>query len=171
MLAKELGVLSLALRRPGDTTEERGDGETVNTLLGQDGESANENKRKRSGDGTDSKTPWLTSNAPPVEPPPAVEPPPPPKFVMLIRTNNGDRKYLFQEWDGPPVEADLEGAPTANTAAPPHPASRQPAFPVDQDVPPAAEQADEAPVPEPTSGNEPGNEGQPENPPMDQEAT
>ena len=116
-LAKELGTMSLTLRRPGDLNETSTDGANVQMLLGSDGESANSQKNSGIESGL---AKWLNQATaqpapPPVEPTPApapvpapvieVEPELPPKFVMKIRTPNGDREYRWKELDGEPEEA------------------------------------------------------------------
>jgi pilus assembly protein CpaB len=135
-LAKEVGVLSLTLRRPGDSTEDIGDGENLASLLGNAGEDANENKNKKKQpqNGNSGLTDWLANNATkvqePMPPAPVLEPKPEPKFVMTIRTPNGDRKFHFKELDSTPEEvtdeppqADLQPV-TAPVSRPAKPAAR-----------------------------------------------
>lgn len=125
-LAKELGVMSLTLRRPGDTTEEVGDGETVQELLGREGEDATEKNKERAESPDSGLAEWLTKNAANLAatvapPPPAAEPPVPPKFVMKIRTNNGDHEFHFKEMDSQPVEITEQAfAPAQPATVPPN---------------------------------------------------
>lgn len=123
MLAKELGVLSLTLRRPDDANDETTDGETVQSLLGDSGDLANEKKNS----GPDSSlAKWLSQTAtqiPPLPPQPHPPAPPvneePPKFIMKIRTPNGDREYRWRDLDGEPEEAGAEvAAPTVPLPGP-----------------------------------------------------
>jgi pilus assembly protein CpaB len=112
MLAKELGVLSLSLRRPGDTVSELASGETIKTLLGSDGENANEKKKKEK----EKPVEIVVPTPPPlVEPQVVVEPPPqPPAFTMTIRTNNGDHTFVFSKLYGPPSDEAGSPVPTAS---------------------------------------------------------
>lgn len=108
-LAKEVGILSLTLRRPGDPVEEVGDGLNLKSLLGSDSEDANENKNRDKQAPESGLVNWLNNNATTIAmapaPAPVVAPPPaPPKFVMTIRTPNGDRKFHFKELDSDPEE-------------------------------------------------------------------
>jgi hypothetical protein len=135
-LAKELGILSLTLRRPGDVAEEITDGETVQTLLALEGESAYEKKRQRPDEPDGGLSEWLTNNAPPAPPAVAVAQPPapvvevqPPKFVMTIRTQNGDRKYNFKEMDSEPEEVTDEPPPAPAAAPAAAPTATTPTFP------------------------------------------
>lgn len=109
-LAKEVGVLSLTLRRPGDSTEEIGDGENLASLLGNGSETPNDQKKKAQKDTDQGLAEWLNNNASAVtetaEPAPVLEPKPAPKFIMTIRTSNGDRKFHFKEMDSTPEEVD-----------------------------------------------------------------
>jgi pilus assembly protein CpaB len=130
MLAKELGVLSLSLRRPGDASGEIGSGENVQSLLGRDGENANENKRQS----TETEVPpWVADAQPPADPveaPAPVEPPSPPAFTMKIRTNNGDHTFTFARLDGPPQEEVSLVEPIRTPAITPRkPAPSTPLFP------------------------------------------
>jgi pilus assembly protein CpaB len=122
-LASELGTLSLSLRRPGEEDDVVTDGANVSSLLGEDGESANENKNKKKGDKAQETPQWVAN---PVLPPPPmpVEPPPPPvppALTMKIRTNNGDHTFVFQEMDAQPQELTDEApvAPQRSSVAPP----------------------------------------------------
>ena len=111
MLAKELGILSLTLRRPDETNEETTDGENIQSLLGTDGENANEKTEKTVGNGLEKWLQQTITQAPP--PPPAITQVPvpvvveePPKFVMKVRTPNGDREYRWKDLNGEPEEFD-----------------------------------------------------------------
>ena len=114
-LAKEVGVLSLTLRRPGDTIEEIEGAENLASLLGREGDNANEDKKKRKESPDAGLAEWLTNNAASVEtsaaPAPDMEPKATPKFVMTIRTPNGDRKFHFKEFDSAPEEIDEDAQP------------------------------------------------------------
>lgn len=123
MLAKELGTLSLTLRRPDEGNEESTDGETVQSLLGTDGENANEHKEKKSdGNGLEKWLSQTIAQAPPPPPTPVIAVPAPvveepPKFVMRIRTPNGDREYRWKDLGGEPEEFDPRGAAKNNPPA------------------------------------------------------
>ncbi|MEX0818549.1 MAG: Flp pilus assembly protein CpaB, partial [Pirellulaceae bacterium] len=108
MLASDLGRLFLTLRRPDDDTEEVGhEGETVRSLLGNDGESANE---KAVGQNDDLPT-WLTGaqNGQPqtIEPTDEVATPveTPPKWKMVILGSTGTREFLWSDIGELPTEA------------------------------------------------------------------
>ncbi|MGE3778954.1 MAG: Flp pilus assembly protein CpaB [Pirellulaceae bacterium] len=158
MLAKELGVLSLSLRRPNDSSQEISEGETVQSLFGRDGEDANEKKKKT--DGEDPAAQWASDPAPPpampvIQPPVVVEPPPPPAFTMKIRTNNGDHTFVFQNMDSAPQELDAglpldQPAPSvgATNAQPPLPfPGNGPANGSQYEVTDEESRPDEAPAP------------------------
>lgn len=129
-LAKELGILSLILRRPGDPVEEIGDGETIRSLLGHDGENANEKKKNNQDESESGLLDMLAKNSavtttPAVAPQPVVEIQPP-KFKMIIRSPNGDRTFHFKDLDSPPEEIDehVPLAPTKPAVVPPHTVSK-----------------------------------------------
>jgi hypothetical protein len=124
-LAKELGTMSLTLRRPGDETGDSSDGASVQSLLSSDGESANEKKNPHGDPEESGISKWLsqaqavpqpvqqipqieTPVEVPAPPAPVVIPEEPPKFVMKIRTPNGDREYRWKDLNGEPVEAGNE---------------------------------------------------------------
>jgi pilus assembly protein CpaB len=156
MLAKELGTLSLTLRRPNDTNEESSDGANVRLLTGSDGETANEKKNKDE-EKESGLAKWLSQSAnqiaaaaPVIQPVPVVEEPP--KFVMKIRTPNGDREYRWKDLNGEPEEA---GA-ASNIAVPlPGPASQPISYPATvapQPVP--TETVTDGPIAEESEGAE-----------------
>ena len=111
-LAKELGVMSLTLRRPNDDSDESSDGENIQSLLGTDGENVNQKKHGGGDDGGLAN--WLNqaNSQPPTPPAPLptaepavvvpVVPEEPAKFIMKIRTPNGDREYRWKDLDGEP---------------------------------------------------------------------
>lgn len=115
-LAEELGTLSLTLRRPDELAEESTDGQTIQDLVGSDGDNANE--KKKDGAGGEGMASWLNQNAQPPSPPitePVVAPEPvvvePPKFIMRVRTPHGDRVYRWKDLKGEPEETLPGGKP------------------------------------------------------------
>jgi pilus assembly protein CpaB len=133
-LAKELGTMSLTLRRPGDANEEISDGVTVQSLLGSDGESANEKKEHNNSES--GLTQWLAQGATqfPVPGSQVVLPEPipeePAKFTMKIRTPNGDREYRWKDLAGEPEER----GPSSARPAPPEVPARPIAVPIGMPV-------------------------------------
>lgn len=105
MLASELGRLFLTLRRPDDDLEDTDEeGETVRSLLGNDGESANDRLIGQDPGYQD----WLNGNtAPAQEAAPVVEPPVEegPKWQMIILGSAGSRKFLWNDEKELPTEA------------------------------------------------------------------
>ncbi|MCA9125041.1 MAG: Flp pilus assembly protein CpaB [Planctomycetaceae bacterium] len=114
MLASELGRLFLTLRRPDDDVDDTDeDGETVKSLLGQEGESANDRLIGQNSDFTN----WLNGAATPqpqvVEPVVEVATPVDtgPKWKMVILGSAGSREFRWNDENELPTEA---GATPAN---------------------------------------------------------
>jgi pilus assembly protein CpaB len=134
MLASELGRLFLTLRRPDDDLEDTDEnGETVRSLLGNDGETANDRSTEQDGGFVD----WL--NAPAPEPPPVpeqvdevVDPvDTAPKWKMVILGSTGSREFLWSDEKELPSETGIAPGGTGNeTPSTPPPSSRpQPRLP------------------------------------------
>ncbi|MBC8355329.1 MAG: Flp pilus assembly protein CpaB [Planctomycetes bacterium] len=134
MLASELGRLYLTLRRPDDDTEDNHEeGETVRSLLGQDGESANDRMIGQDGGFSD----WLKSQteAQPIEPVQELAAPveTKPKWKMIVLGSTGSREFLWSDEKELPTEAGSEQpaddfrAPTSspNTPSRPQPPARR----------------------------------------------
>jgi pilus assembly protein CpaB len=130
-LASELGRLFLTLRRPDDDLEvTTDDGETVRSLLGHSGESANEGENGGFPD-------WLhgVSGRQPKSPEPVVEVALPvdsgPKWKMVILGSSGSREFLWNDEKELPTETG--SAPSGNETsaassfAPNQPSRSQPA--------------------------------------------
>lgn len=174
MLAKELGVMSLTLRRPNDTNDEASEGQTVQSLLGSEADRAGDRRPDSAIAGDPALRSWLNNAAtqlvaPPVEPIVIPEPPvaeEPPKFVMKIRTSNGDREYRWKELDGEPIEMEARlpsQAPPAASPVPTQPVAYPAAPPMATPVapqaglaptaaPPAQTPLDFTPAAEPAAG-------------------
>jgi len=119
-LASELGRLFLTLRRPDDDLAETSDeGETVRSLLGNDGESANDRSPKQNGDSTD----WLNvlTAKQPQEPAPVVEVAAPvdtgPIWKMVILESSGSREFLWNDEKELPTEAGAASSVNDNGGA------------------------------------------------------
>lgn len=120
MLGKELGSLFLTLRRPDDTTEHIGDGETVKSLLGQESEAATETKKP---EGDSDFTKWLNhQNAQPQPPQPPA--PQPVIWKMRVLSGNGSREFEWTDENELPVE--VTSVPAVNSTQP-APTTRAPA--------------------------------------------
>ncbi|MBI2481921.1 MAG: Flp pilus assembly protein CpaB [Planctomycetia bacterium] len=127
MLASELGRLFLTLRRPDDDVEDTDEeGETVKSLLGNDGETANDRIIGQTSDFND----WLTNNAetqPPVaEPVQGVVPPVDltPKWKMVILGSTGSREFLWSDENELPSETGLGMTDSSFESAAPAPSTR-----------------------------------------------
>lgn len=123
MLAKELGIMSLTLRRPDEINEESTAGQTIQDLFGSDGDSANDKKNKGDQGGA-GLAKWLsqanpqvvaTTTAVPTPAPPAEEPA---KFIMKIRTPNGNREYRWKDLNAEPEESGPAGSSPAAVTQP-----------------------------------------------------
>ncbi len=115
MLASELGRLFLTLRRPDDDLENKMDaGETVRSLLGNDGESANEKQLADQGDvfssGTQNFAQPLDAMPVPVSLPGNDEP----KWRMIILGSNGSQEFHWSDESELPVEG-VPFTPLPNT--------------------------------------------------------
>ncbi len=111
LLASELGQLYLSLRRPDDATDTSGEGVTVNELLGDGSESANE-KKKETGDGQDAGfLEWLSDRGQQSAPASGgIDP----AWRMTIMTQEGAREYEWQDPDQLPTE--VTNGPVASPA-------------------------------------------------------
>lgn len=107
MLASELGRLFLTLRRPDDDVDDTNeDGETVKSLLGQEGESANDKLLGQNSDFTN----WLNNAGGPQ--PAATEPVAEimtpvdntPKWKMVILGSTGSREFRWSDENELPTE-------------------------------------------------------------------
>ncbi|MFV1964393.1 MAG: Flp pilus assembly protein CpaB [Pirellulaceae bacterium] len=109
MLASELGQLKLSLRRPDDTTDKDSGGITIQALLGNSSETANDKRDPvKQDDGQSGFVQWLADSADSavprtVGPTASVEP----VWKMKIMGPDGYREY---HWDDPnemPVEVEV----------------------------------------------------------------
>ena len=116
-LASELGRLFLTLRRPDDDLEDPGDeGETIRSLLGSAGESANDRSVGENGDFSD----WLhgVSGRQPRESEPFVEVADTgPKWKMVILGSSGSREFLWDDEKELPTETGTAPSRNENSAA------------------------------------------------------
>ncbi|MEO8494508.1 MAG: Flp pilus assembly protein CpaB [Planctomycetota bacterium] len=119
-LASELGLIRLTLRRPDDDLEISGDdGETIKSLLGTAGESANDRSNGSDGDFVD----WLhgVTSKQPQEPAPIVDLAAPgraaPIWKMLILGSTGSREFLWSDEKELPTETLAAPSGTDNETA------------------------------------------------------
>jgi pilus assembly protein CpaB len=119
MLASELGQLKLSLRRPDEITDKDLEGITIQTLLGNSSETAND-KRNPAAQARDDDQPgfveWLADTASatttPAEPLGAAEP----VWEMKILGPDGYRAYRWHDRNEMPTEVGADApAPTAPT--------------------------------------------------------
>ncbi|MDA1054047.1 MAG: Flp pilus assembly protein CpaB [Planctomycetota bacterium] len=126
MLASELGRLFLTLRRPDDDVEDTDEeGETVRSLLGNDGESANDRIVGQTGGLPD----WLNGVADP-QPTPVEDVAAPvdtgPKWTMVILGSSGSSKFLWNDLKELPIQeaVNVGGAGGADSSLAPVPSAR-----------------------------------------------
>lgn len=150
MLASELGRMFLTLRRPDDDVEDTDvEGETVKSLLGNDGETANDRVIGQA----DQFSNWLNNTT--VSQPPVAEQVEEfaepveiaPKWKMIIRGTTGTREFLWSDEDELPIETGTTPVGLGNeagTASTPVPSSRpQPRL---RPTPPTSPPSSDAPV-------------------------
>lgn len=122
-LAQELGQLSLIVRRPDDDLEDHSQGQTVESLLGNAGESANENKQANQEDsgfaawlntvkGEKDQTPQPQDTT--LVTVPAVEEP---EWEMVVMGPNGSTKFHWMDKDDLPIQGEFGATPAAAPTA------------------------------------------------------
>ena len=154
MLASELGRMFLTLRRPDDDVEDTDEeGETVKSLLGSDGETANDRILGK----TDQFSDWLNNST--VSQPPVVEPveeltepvDTAPKWKMVILGTTGAREFLWSDEKELPSETGIapggSGSEAASESAPVPSSRPQPRV---RRTPPTSPPTSEPPASEPS---------------------
>jgi pilus assembly protein CpaB len=146
MLASELGMLYLSLRRPDDDSEDDSEGVTIKQLLGDEPESANDKKPQvATQDGGPGFVQWLSSSAMAAAAQSMtgnlVPAAPEPVWTMKIMTPDGHREYQWSDANELPDEV-IPGAEPREPAPPVM-------VPETSDWPPTVDTAAEEPLPAP----------------------
>ena len=115
MLGKELGTLFISLRHPDEATEYVSDGETVQSMLGQTSESANEEQNQ--GSGNSDFTSWLNTQNDTTPSQPVASPAEGPKWNMIVLSATGSREFEWTDENKLPTEVFADQAVAAPSAA------------------------------------------------------